>query len=586
MSLLTLRSAAMLFTASLALTGGLLAPAQASTPCSQPAVAALNVADVTILSAAPDPITPTQCDVLGVVATSGFGAPAGSANFAITLPPAAVWNKKYLQFGQGGFAGSLSAATNAADPGAAAAYATAVTDTGHQAGSTDARWALIAPGVPDEAKLTDYYFRAVHEVAQAMKELVAAFYATPLKRAYFDGCSNGGRQAFVEASKFPDDFDGIVAGDPFMDIRTILAGSNFDKIQLASADAYIPATKLPMIDAAVYKSCDAADGVVDHLIQNPTRCSFDPKSLVTASCTGSDPTCLTAGEANTLTKYLTALRDDDGNLVYTGETISDLAAGPQGVLDFSLGGMDFWTTGVILPPFGFGASEPWDPNGFGLSPIGWQFVDHFIKFVVERDPNFDMRSYVQTVGRVSDAELNLFDRRSEAGDGDVPAKLIPFIEKGKKLLIYHGFSDPALTTTRSIKYYEDLAETLEVSFSELQENVRLFTVPGMHHCVGGPGPNFFDTLTALDDWVDHGVAPDGIIATHFVKNNPPAFDRTMPLCKFPEQARFSGTGDVNNAANWSCPPHDRGLLELGANGKLAGLGDHNRIAGGQEDEDR
>jgi feruloyl esterase len=527
------------------------------------------------------------CVVVGAVVTTGFGAPDGSANFAVTLPPAALWNKKFLQFGQGGFAGSLSVASNAADPGAAAAYATAVTDTGHQAGSTDARWALIAPGVPDQAKLTDYYFRAVHEVAAAMKVLVARFYATPLERAYFDGCSNGGRQAFVEATKFPDDFDGIVAGDPFMDIRTILGGSNFDKIQLASADAYIPATKLPMIDAAVYKSCDAADGVVDHLIQNPTKCSFDPKSLVKASCTGSDPTCLTAGEANTLTKYLTALRDDDGNIVYTGETISDLEAGlPQGALDAGLGGMDFWTTGVIPPTAGFGASEPWDNNGFSPSPIGWQFVDHFIKFVVERDPNFDMRSYVHTVGRVSDAELNLFDGRSEAGDGDVPAKLIPFIEKGKKLLIYHGFSDPALTTTRTIKYYEDLAETLEVSFSELQEHVRLFTVPGMHHCVGGPGPNFFDTLTPLDNWVDHGVAPDGIIATHFVGNNPPAFDRTMPLCKFPEQARFSGMGDVNNAANWSCPPHDRGLLELGANGKLAGLGDHNRIAGGQEDEDR
>src|SRR5216683_6792340 len=188
----------------------------------------------------------------------------------------------------------------------------------------------LRPGVPDRAKLTDYYFRAVHEVASASKEIVRRYYGNAPRRAYFDGCSNGGRQAMVEATKFPDDFDGIISGDPFMDIRTILGGANFFKIQLASSDVYIPATKLPMIDAAVYNSCDAADGMVDQLIQNPAKCSFDPKSLVTASCTGSDPTCLTSGEANTLQKYLTALRDDDGNIVYTGQTVSDLRRAARG----------------------------------------------------------------------------------------------------------------------------------------------------------------------------------------------------------------------------------------------------------------
>lgn len=554
--------------------GGTLAapPAQAATACTAAAIGGLGVPDVTVTAATGGGTAP--CVVLGTVHTHGFGAPDGSARIQVTLPSSAVWNQKFVQFGQGGFAGSLSASTNAGDPGAASAagYASAITDTGHTAGSTDARWALLSPGVPDEAKLTDYYFRAVHQVAEAAKEIVSRYYGSSLRRAYFDGCSNGGRQAMVEATKFPDDFDGIISGDPFMDIRTILGGANFNKIQLASADVYIPATKLPMIDAAVYKSCDAADGVVDHLIQNPTKCSFDPKSLVTPSCTGSDPTCLTSGEANTLQKYLTALRDDDGKIVYTGQTVSDLSAGPQGVLDFSLGGMDFWTTGVVPPTVGFNAPEPWDNNGFSPSPIGWQFTDHFIQYVVERDPTFDMRTYIHNTGQVSDAELRLFDRRSEAGDGDVPEKLLRFIEKGKKLVIYHGTSDPALAATRTIKYYEDLAEKAEMSFAQLQENVRLFMVPGMHHCVGGPGPNFFDTLTPLDNWVDHGVKPDAILATHFVGNTPPAADRIMPLCKFPEEARYNGTGAVNSAASWSCPPNDRGMLEVGANGKSAGLG--------------
>jgi feruloyl esterase len=582
----TSRPPALLVAAAALLAGGALAasPAQAVPACTVAALGALGVPDVAVTSASGGGAAP--CVVVGTVHTHGFGAPDGSAKFQVTLPSSLVWNNKFVQFGQGGFAGTLSASTNAGDPGAAsgAGYASAITDTGHSGSSTDASWALITAGVADEAKLTDYYFRAVHQVAEASKEIIKRYYGNAAQRAYFDGCSNGGRQAMVEATKFPDDFDGIISGDPFMDIRTILGGVNFNKIQLASADVYIPASKLPMIDTAVYKSCDAADGVADHLIQNPTKCSFDPKTLVTPQCTGSDPSCLTSGEANTLQKYLTALRDDDGKIVYTGQTVSDLAAGPQGVLDFGLGGMDFWTTGVVPPPppFGFSAPEPWDPNGFGLSPIGWQFTDHFIKFVVERDPQFDMRTYLHKTGEVSDAELRLFDRRSEAGDGDVPEKLLRFIEQGRKLILYHGTSDPALAATRTIKYYEELADTAEMSFAQLQEHVRLFMVPGMHHCVGGPGPNFFDTLTPLDKWVDQGVKPDAILATHFVNNTPPASDRTMPLCKFPEQARFKG-GDFTKPTNWTCPPDDRGMLEVGANGKSAGLG-NDRMRERDEDD--
>ncbi|HKW53358.1 MAG TPA: tannase/feruloyl esterase family alpha/beta hydrolase [Stellaceae bacterium] len=599
------RPPALLVAAAALLAGGVLAaaPAQAVTVCDPTDIKALKVPDVLSIDAASVNATTGACIVTGKVKTHGFGAPDGSAQFKLTLP--ATWNQKFVQFGQGGFAGTLSVSANAADSGVAsgAGYASAVTDTGHQAGSTDARWALISPGVPDEAKLTDYYFRAVHQVAEASKELVRRYYGSPLRRAYFDGCSNGGRQAMVEATKFPDDFDGIVSGDPFMDIRSILSGASFNKIQLASADVFIPAIKLPMVDAAVYNACDKLDGVADHLIQNPAKCSFDPKTLVTPSCTGSNPSCLTSGEANTLQKYLTALRDDDGNIVYTGQTISDLEAGPQGVLDASLGGMDFWTTGLFLPGqplpppatgvFDLNAAEPWDNSGFTPSPIGWQFADHFIQYVVERDPTFDLRSYVHKAGQVNDFEVGLFDRRSEAGDGDIPEKLLRFIEKGKKLVIYHGMSDPALAATRTIKYYEDLADTAELSFAQLQEHVRLFLVPGMHHCTGGPGPNFFDTLTPLDNWVDQGIEPDAIIATHFKGNipiNPPPappgptiVERTMPLCKFPEEAVFKGMGsDVSSAANWSCQANDRRMLEVGANGKSAGLnGDRMR----ERDED-
>jgi feruloyl esterase len=476
--------------------------------CTASAVAALGVPDMSIATVSDVPAAganPEYCDVKGSVATRGHGVPAGSANFEVQLP--ANWNGKFLFWGVGGLAGSTYAdfAANPVDLqlSLVKGYATTITDTGHQAGGTDGAWALVSPGVPDEAKLTDYYFRATHEVTVAAKNLVKNFFgATKIQRSYFDGCSNGGRQAMVEATRFPDDYDGIIAGAPFMDIRTIIAGAKIDKVQLRSPSSYIPASLLPMIDQAIYASCDAADGVQDGLIQNPAKCAFNPDSLICKN--GSSANCLTPQQANTLKSYFSALRDQDGRLVYTGASVSDLHGA----------GMDLWTTGFV-PPADFSANEPWGGTGFSPAPIAWQFVDHIMKFIVARDSTFDLRDFpVSQAGVVSNAALAFFDRRTEAGDGDEPGKLRHFIAKDKKLLVFHGFSDPALTALRTIKWYEDLVAITEGRYHELQENVRLFLVPGMQHCIGGPGPNFFDTLSALENWVEHGVAPNGILATH------------------------------------------------------------------------
>jgi feruloyl esterase len=534
-----------------------------ATSCSASAINALHVPNVTVATAAPDPTLGGLCHAIGSVTTKGFGAPDGSAGFDLVLPP--VWNGKFIFWGVGGFGGggisgpTPDAALNPVDAQLSLqrGYAVAITDTGHQSGNTDASFSLKAPGVPNEAALTDYYFRATHEVTVSMKEVVEAFFDGTIQRAYFAGCSNGGRQAFVEATKFPDDYDGIIAGAPFFDIRTILAGVKIQKQQLQSAQTYIPATLLPAIDAAIYKACDAADGVPDNLIQNPAACNFDPNTLV--------GTLLTQGQADTLKSYFTALRDEHGDVVYTGAAVSDLHGG----------GMDAWTTGFV-PPTSFTAREPWGGTGFSPAPIAWQFVDHLIQDIVDRDPNADMRAYdVSIAGVVAKDALRLFDRRTEVGDGDVPETLIPFIKKGKKLLVYHGWSDPALTPTRTIRYYEQLAATLEEPFSEVQNQVRLFMVPGMQHCGGGPGPNNFDTLTALENWVEHGQGPDSIIAAS-------SAGRTMPLCKFPEQAQYDGKNPVNLASSWTCAANNRGQLQVGANGREAGL----PFDGDRDDDDR
>lgn len=563
--------------AALALAGLLTgaAPANALSKCNPAALAGLGVANVTIVSAVDVPASganPELCNVLGTVRTTGFGAPDGSARFELSLP--SPWNGKFLFFGSGGLAGTLSPSANPVDilEAPAKGYATIVTDTGHvgqgltpsdQLGAvTDARWALIGPGVPDEAKIVDYFFRATHEVAQAGKLLAQSFYQGPVSRAYFDGCSNGGRMAYMEATRFPEDFDGIIAGAPFLDMRVLLAGLRFQKTQLASPNAYIPATKVPTVDAAIRASCDKADGVVDGLIQNPAKCAFDPKTLVTAACTAGDASCLTPDEGRTLATYFTALRDEDGEVVYTGQAVSDLGGGD---------GMDLWSIGFV-PPTSFAANEPWGNLGFSPAPISWQFVDHFIKYIVTRDPNFDARSFDKGGRFIEDPALDLFDRRTEAGDADFPARLERFLAQNRKLLVYHGFSDPALPAFRTIRHYEALAQRTS-SFDKLRKNMRLFMAPGMHHCGGGPGPNLFDTLSVLEKWVEGGVAPDAIPATHFVNNNPAlGVDRTMPLCAFPEEAQYRGSGDVNSAANWACTPNRR-LLEIGSNGLQAGLGE-------------
>jgi feruloyl esterase len=533
------------------------APAEAALPnCNVGALAALNVPNVTISSAVAVPAGPQNpefCDVLGTLRTTGFGAPDGSARFEIRLP--AAWNGKFLFLGVGGFAGSLSPAVNPVDGLASLGlgYASAVTDTGHSGGLTDARWTLNGLGQPDEAKITDYYFRATHQVTVAGKQLVSRYYRRPIRRAYFDGCSNGGRMGLVEATKFPLDYDGIIAGAPFLDIRAIIGGAKFQKVQLTPA-TYIPASKLPAVDAAVSAACDAVDGVTDGLIQNPAKCSFDPRTLV--------PGTLTSAQARTLKSYISALRDDEGNVVYEGNAITDLNGG---------GGMDLWSTGLV-PPISFTANEPWDTDGFGNSPLGWQFADNFLKYVVTRTPTFDLRNFgVSTNGVVSEPALELFDRRSAVGNADVPARMLPFLALNRKLILYHGFSDPALSPFRTVHWYADLAKIVH-GFDRLQQHVRLFMVPDMQHCGGGPGPNVFDTLTALDNWVEQGVAPNGIIAAHFTGNDPTKpVDRTMPLCKFPEQAVHTG-GPVNVAASWQCT-RNRRLLELGANGRTAGLGE-------------
>jgi feruloyl esterase len=523
--------------------------------CTDAELSAFDIADVTITSATavaaagPDP---AFCDVFGSVTTRGEGAGAGEAAFRVQLP--VTWNQKYLATGPGGLSGNLVPSMNPVDVAASIrkGYAFVTTDTGHQSSPLDASWALISPGVPDKPALADYFYRARHQVATATKQLVTGFYGQPIERSYFDGCSNAGRHALVAAMHYPDDYDGIIAGAPYIDQRgTQIWGYKNAK---AFLNAFIPPATLRAIDSAVMDNCDATDDVVDGLIQNPAACSFDPDSLV--------PQVLTQPQADALKLFIRAVRREDGRVLFPGSSVSNLSA-PGGFIPWA----------ELAPPVDPTSAQPWG----AAAPLTWRIADSIMRHIVMRDPDFNANlDWPQTDEVLSRDAALLFERRTRRGDADEADLMIPYLMKGHKALLYYGYDDQAISPYRTIWFYQDLAEIFG-GYRNLQGHVRLFMAPGMLHCGGGPGPNSFDTLTALENWVEHGIAPERIIATKYVNDTPAqGVARTMPLCKFPEKARYDGAGDPRDAASWTCPSSDRSLLGIGPNGIQAGL-DHREL---------
>jgi Tannase and feruloyl esterase len=474
-----------------AMFGGMLAPASAALPnCSVAALTALNVPNLTITSATDVPATPPNpeyCVVVATLATSGEGAGLGSAGVQVQLP--ANWNSKLLFNGVGGLAGSFNSSANPVDLTLflAKGYATGVTDTGHV--STNLSWEYTSPGVPNTPVLTDYFYRAVHEATVATKQLVKSYYSASISRAYFDGCSNGGKMGFEEATRFPNDYDAIIAGAPWLDpLGTSLWALKNTQALLA---AYIPPSAFPAIDTAQLAQCDKVDGVVDGLIQDPAKCAFNPDTLV--------PGTLTQAQANALKLIIAPVQDSKGGLVYPGSPISYEAAPGNSLLSDEL------ATPAPSPT----ADQPWGPFPAIPSPApgNWGLAVDVISLLGYYDASVNLNSgLVESNGVVNPAALELLYDQLAADIPDDPAKLSGFLNKGGKMIIYHGYSDPIISP------YRDLAR-LYGGYRELQEQVRLFTVPGMEHCTNGVGPNKFDTITALENWVEHGVPPEGIVAT-------------------------------------------------------------------------
>ena len=419
--------------------------------------------------------------------------PSSDSNILIEVwMPESNWNGKYEAVGNGGWSGSIGygALAKAVNAG----YAASSTDTGHTGGS-----ASFAFGHPE--KLIDYAYRSEHEMAVAAKAIVAAFYGSGPRLSYWNGCSAGGKQGLMEAQRYPEDFDGIVAGSPAANWTGRAAQSIWVAQAVHKDDAsYIPPEKYAAIHRAALSACDELDGVRDGVIENPLACKFDPAVLQCKD--GDSPDCLTAAQVGAARKiYSASANPRTGERLYAGlEPGSELN----------------WAT--------WGGPRP-------LS-IG---LDYF-RYVVFENPQWDFRT-LDFDREVARAE-KLDHRRIDALD----TNLRPFFDHGGKLIQYHGWSDGQIAPGNSVDYYRSVTALL----GDTGDSYRLFMVPAMGHCGGGEGATSFDAMPALEQWVEQKKAPDRLVASR-------ARDEwTHPLCPFPRTAVYSGKGDPKDAANYSC----------------------------------
>ena len=415
----------------------------------------------------------------------------------IWLPVSSSWNGKFEVMGNGGWAGTIPYPTQALVDG----YAAGATDTGHVASDQ-----LFGIGHPE--KIVDFGWRAVHETAVAGKALIAAFYGSPTKESYFNGCSTGGRQAMAAAEKYPTDFNGIAAGAG-VNPNTLHHMNSMIITTLAHKDNYadyIPPSKYPMIHKAVLDKCDALDGVKDGLIENPLVCKFDPAEI---QCKGEDgPSCLTNGQVELARQFYSGSKNSrTGELIYPG-----YARGTE------------LTWGVEAGP---------NPEAAAIETF---------RNVVFQDPNWDWR----TLNMDSDMTLAVKEGKLLV---DIGYDLSAFVRAGGKMLIYHGWNDGNVAAQNSINYYNNVMKAMGGE-SRITNSIRLFMVPGMGHCQGGEGaPSTFDKAAVVDAWVTTGKAPDKIIGSHLTDDK---LDRTRPLCPYPQIAKYKGAGSTDDAANFSC----------------------------------
>ncbi|MES2581405.1 MAG: tannase/feruloyl esterase family alpha/beta hydrolase [Pseudomonadota bacterium] len=458
-------------------------------------------------------VAPAYCKVLATIAPQTI--------FELRLPDA--WQRRYMHMGGAGFDGRISnydgnflGAITALSRG----FAVVASNGGHVGQATevggpftDASWALNNP-----AALADYGYRAIDTVDTAAKAITAQFYGRAPQYSYFNGCSTGGREALIAANHFPQNYDGIIAGAPeTSNSGKLLARYNIYR-HLLTPDSVLPASKIAALEKATLAACDGLDGVNDGLISNPAACHFDPAAL---RCNGGDNgVCLTDAQVQTVRTIRGNTALADGTVVHAG---------------FGLGAEFSPSDGV-----------DWQPRFFG-NPLTGAVSDSFwdtqsrLRYFVFNNPSYNLSSF-QT-----DRDYPLVVSKDAANGLNVdPNAFKAYAAAGKKLIIWNGASDYAISVNQTIRFYGQMSDAVGGA-AQASAFSRLYVLPGVHHCYGGVGADQFDHVGAISDWVEQGVAPQTLKAT---KSG--AVPLSRPLCPYPQFPRYKGSGDTSNAENFRC----------------------------------
>jgi feruloyl esterase len=437
---------------------------------------------------------PAFCEVVGVI------APAPESRIGVVYRLPRNWNGKLLGLGGGGWAGNVT--LEIAAPGLTRGYATAQTDGGHPGtGLRDTSWA-------NDTTITDFAFRAVHQMTVVGKQVVAKYYGREHSHAYFQGCSTGGRQALMEVQRYPRDYDGVIAGAPVYNLIT--QTSAIVRNQAFSREgARLTAEHLEALNAAALKACDTKDGLKDGIVTDPRLCDFDPGAL--ACKDDSKGVCLTPPQLAAVRSMYAGVKTS------AGETVSPpLTRG--GELDW---GRFIAATGPAT----------------GSAAVG---IDG-LRGALFGNPDFDYDSF-EPDRDYRRARDSAFARLYEAADPDISA----FIERGGKLLLWHGWDDAGPSPFVTIDYFERMRQVTAPKVDSFDESVRFFLAPGVYHCKGGPGADQFDLLGTIDAWVDKGTAPESMLATRADGS------LSRPLCRYPALPRYKGKGKAAEASSFTC----------------------------------
>ena len=436
--------------------------------------------------------------------------------------PLGNWNGKLQGLANGGFAGAI----NYLELGASLqhGYVATGTDTGHTGSPIDAAWALSHP-----EKIIDFGYRGIHEMTRVAKLVIPQFYGSAPKRSYFAGCSDGGREALMEAQRYPYDYDGILAGAPANYWTGLLSLAVVDTQAVTATPAsFIPPAKVATIGKAVIAACDKLDGVADGVLNDPRQCRFDPATIQCKQGEESND-CLTAPQVAALKAIYAGIHDANGRTIFPGY----LPGAEEGQ-----GGWALWITGPapaksLMAYFGLG----------------------YYSNMVYDQKDWDYKTFAV------DAGMKVAASKTADALNAVNPDLSAFRSHGGKLILYHGWNDPAIPALNTVNYYQDVIAKMGRSAAD--SFTRLYMVPGMQHCGGGPGPeNFGEALdatstdpqhnirTTLENWVEKGTAPSSFVVSKAASATSPEI--TRPLCPYPQSAKYKGTGDPNRAENFTC----------------------------------